>query len=426
MRGGPWTAPPGAPADLNPPSALPEWAVVMGGSCGARPPYCSDAPLCAAPKLGPRVAPARWCGLALRLRPPREQAAGGAEARGVQVQPHHPPPPRRGPFWGRGGVPTAPGGRRVAPVAPKLGRGSTGGGGEGAASPPPRPVGRRPAIRCHRRAPPGCTRAVGVTGGRGRRARSGRPPTGQCSGGGGGEGGGNPPPWFAPPSSPGRPLIGPLRLRRPGRCQSAVGRQRAGRAGACLGRGAPAARVQRPLRGGCGAAVSSVCLRPLLGLSGRGGGGSGGCPLVPWCRLLTAEGGAAWRSQTRGPAIGWGVAPFPQPPLPRARPSCRPSLGPLVPPAVVARRWPAGGGREGQRSAVSGLRGSRFPPALVVSALPPAGGCARSFVTPYLGGGVGRGAQLPPPLSRIRRLGHHLCRRLCGGWGCGGGGLRRR
>ena len=43
MRGGPWTAPPGAPADLNPPSALCEWAVVMGGSCGARPPYCSGA-----------------------------------------------------------------------------------------------------------------------------------------------------------------------------------------------------------------------------------------------------------------------------------------------------------------------------------------------------------------------------------------------
>ena len=49
MRGGPWTAPPGALADLSPPSALPEWAVVTGGSCGARPPYCSVV----------RVAPAR-------------------------------------------------------------------------------------------------------------------------------------------------------------------------------------------------------------------------------------------------------------------------------------------------------------------------------------------------------------------------------
>ena len=49
MRDGPWIAPPGAVADLKPPSALSEWAVVTGGSCGARPPYCSAV----------RVAPAR-------------------------------------------------------------------------------------------------------------------------------------------------------------------------------------------------------------------------------------------------------------------------------------------------------------------------------------------------------------------------------
>ena len=42
-----------------------------------------------------------------------------------------------------------------------------------------------------------------------------------------------------------------------------------------------------------------------------------------------------------------GGTPFPHPPLPRAGPSCSPSLGPIVPPAVVARRWLAGGGREG-------------------------------------------------------------------------------
>ena len=156
------------------------------------------------------------------------------------------------------------------------------------------------------------------------------------------------PPPPPPPHPPQLGLIRPLRLRRPGRRRSAVGRQQAGRVGACLGRGAPAPRVQRPLRGGCGAAVSSVRLRPLLALSWRGGG-SGGGPLVPWRRLLTAGGGggAAWRSRPRGPAIGWGVAPFPRPPLPSAGPPCRPSLGPLIPPAVVARRWPAGGGREG-------------------------------------------------------------------------------
>ena len=72
------------------------------------------------------------------------------------------------------------------------------------------------------------------------------------------------------------------------------------------------------------------------------GGGPG--PLAP---PLDGRGGAAWRSRPRGPAVGWGVALFPRPPLPRAGPSCKPSLGPLVPPAVVARCWPAGGGREG-------------------------------------------------------------------------------
>ena len=104
VRGGPWTAPPGAPADLNPPLALPEWAVVTGGSCRARPPYCSGGPPCAAPKLGARVAPARWCGLALRPRPPRGQAAGGAGARGVQAQPHPPPPASRSLLGGGGGL----------------------------------------------------------------------------------------------------------------------------------------------------------------------------------------------------------------------------------------------------------------------------------------------------------------------------------
>ena len=40
---------PGGPCRPEPPFALPEWAVVTGGSCGARPPYCSVV----------RVAPAR-------------------------------------------------------------------------------------------------------------------------------------------------------------------------------------------------------------------------------------------------------------------------------------------------------------------------------------------------------------------------------
>ena len=227
-----------------------------------------------------------------------------------------------------------------------LAGGGAGGGGGEAAPPSPRPVGRPPAFRCPRRAPLGYTRAVGVAGRP--RASGAVRAAADVSVRRGGGGGGTPPPWFAAPSSPGRPLIRPLRLCRPWRRRLAVGRQQAGRVGACLGRGAPAPWVQRPLRGGFGAAVSSVCLRPLLGLSGRGGGGQwggGSGPLAP--PPGGRRGGAAWRSLPRGPAIGWGVAPFPRPPLPRAGPSCRPSLGPLIPPAVVARRWPVGGGREG-------------------------------------------------------------------------------
>ena len=43
-----------------------------------------------------------------------------------------------------------------------------------------------------------------------------------------------------------------------------------------------------------------------------------------------------------------------------------------------------------------------------------------------VGGAWVRGPIPPPQPSRTRRLGLHLRRRLCGGWGCGGGGLCRR
>ena len=330
------------------------------------------------------------------------------------------PPPASRSLLGGGASPRLRGGGGPLLWLPSWG--GCGGGGGGAAPPPPCPVGRRPSFRCPWRAPRGILVPWGLPGGPGRRARSGRPPTGQC-GGGGGEGGGDPPALVRAPSSQGRPPIRPLRLRCRGRRRSAVGRQQAGHVGACLGCGAPAPRVQRPFRGGCAAAVSSVCLNPLLGLSGRGGG-SGGGPLVPWRRLLTAGGGgAALRSRQRGPAIGWGVASVPRPPLPRAGPSCRPSPGPLIPPAVVARRWPAVR-VSGQRLAGCGAAGSP-PRSLSLPSLPRE--VARSSPScRTVGGAWVWGAQLPPPLSRVRRLGRHLRRRLCGGWGCGGGGLRRR
>ena len=206
MRGGPWTAPPWAPSDLNPPSALPEWAMVMGGVMGARPPYCSGAAPCAGPRLGPRTALARWCGLARWLRPPREQAAGGAGARGVQVEPN-PPPPRRGPFWGRGDVLSAPGGRKVAPVTLKLGGGGRGGGADGGGAPPPPAPPPRWASACHPLSPArppgvyscrgGCRAAVGV--GRGPVCRQ------WVSAAGGGGRGGEPP---CPGSRPRLPQAG--------------------------------------------------------------------------------------------------------------------------------------------------------------------------------------------------------------------------
>ena len=176
--------------------------------------------------------------------------------------------------------------------------------------------------------------------------------------------------------------------------------------------------------GGCGGGRPP---RPLSGLRGRGGGGSGGGPLIPWRRLLTAGGGGRHGSPGPGgqPSAG-GSRPSPAPLYLEPDPRAGPRWGPSSP-----RPLSRGAGRPGAAVRVSGqsLAGcgaAGSPPALVVSALPPAGGGTLSCVVPYRGGGVGRGAQLPPPLSRIRRLGHHLRRRLCGGWGCGGGGLCRR
>ena len=236
-------------------------------------------------------------------------------------------------------------------MALKLGGGERGGGGGGrpTALHPPAPSGVGLPSVVSGVPPRDILVPWGLPGGRGRRARPGRPPTGQC-GGGGREGGGTPPPWFAPPSSPGRPLKGPHRLRRPGCRRSAVRRQRAGRAGACRGRGAPAPRVQRPLRGGCGAAVSSVCLRPLLGLRGRGGGGGGG-PLVPRRRPLMAEGGRPGGPGPGGQPLAGGshssLAHLYLELDPRAGPRWGPSSPPLS---------PRGAGRPGAAVRVSGQR----------------------------------------------------------------------
>ena len=78
----------------------------------------------------PQAWRARCSGTLLWARPAAATPTGaggwgswGAQCAGPAASP---PPPRRGPFRGRGGVPSAPGGRRAAPVAPKLGGGDGG------------------------------------------------------------------------------------------------------------------------------------------------------------------------------------------------------------------------------------------------------------------------------------------------------------
>ena len=371
-RGGPWTAPPGAPSDRNPPSALPKWAALwvslgMLWSWGALPPYCSGALPRAAPGRGLRAAPARWCGLPHLPRPPREQAAGGAGARGVHVQlcPH--PPPASRSLLGEGGRPLGSGGDGGSALLRPSSRGGERGGGEGGPlcrPTPPRPVGCRPAIPCLRCAPPGYTRAVGVAGRPQASGAARSAANGSVRRGGGREGGSDLlAPAFPRPASEGAAPFAPSWVP-PVRRRSVAGRAGAcGRftGGTCRGRGAPPPPLGAGASpGGCGAAVSAVCLHPLLGLRGgrRGGGlwSPGGAP--PRAR----GGGLAVPAPGGQPSAG-GSHSSPAPLyLARAGPSCRPWLGSPAPPAVVARRWLVGGCREGQRSAVSGLRGSGFSP----------------------------------------------------------------
>ena len=252
------------------------------------------------------------------------------------------PSPALRSLLGEGGRPLGSGGAGGRSCGSQA-RGGSGGGGWGAPPRPPAPSGVGLPSVVSGVPPRGIRVPWGLLVGRGRRARPGLPPKGQCSGGGAGD----PPALVRAPVFPGMasdraaqfaPSWAPP-VRRP----PAAGR-------ACR-------RLPRPW---CprtpGAAASSgwVRGRRFFGLppsalepGWEGGERSGGGALFPWRRLLTAQGGAAWRSRPRRPAIGWGVTPFPHPPLPRAGPSCRPSLGPFAPSAVVARRWPAGGGREG-------------------------------------------------------------------------------
>ena len=166
---------------------------------------------------------------------------------------------------------------------------------------------------------------------------------------------------------------------------------------------------------------------PALG-SVRGGGWVGGGPLPPWRCLSSAggEGGGGMAVLVSGASHRSGGRALHPPPLLRARCSRRPSPGPLIPrplprgagrPRVAVRvsgQWLAGCGAAGSSSR------SLSPHSLPREVARPRTSCHT------VGGAWVRGPTPPPQPSRTRRLGLHLRRRLCGGWGCGGGGLCRR
>ena len=126
-----------------------------------------------------------------------------------------------------------------------------------------------------------------------------------------------------------------------------------------------------PLRGGCppgpGGAEGHACGSPAVVGAGGGGGGAApapalgsvrgggvgwGGPFGPLAMPLVGRGGgagAAWRSWSRGPAIGQGGRALHPPPLSRAGCSRRPSPGPLIP-----RPLSRGAGRPGVAVRVSG------------------------------------------------------------------------
>ena len=186
-------------------------------------------------------------------------------------------------------------------------------------------------------------------------------------------------------------------------------------------------RLWRPCCGGCGGGggVGGPPPRPPPGLCGGGGGGLGGALWPPGDASRRPWGGgagAAWRPWSRGPAIGQGVAPVTRPPYRELDARAGPRRGPHLP--GRCRAAPAGRGWlmvSGQWLAGCGAAGSS-PRLAPPHSLPRV--AARPRTSCHTVGGAWVRGPIPP--SRARRLGLHLRRRLCGGWGCGGGGLCRR
>ena len=184
-------------------------------------------------------------------------------------------------------------------------------------------------------------------------------------------------------------------------------------------------RLWLPCCGGCGGAAPP----PALGsVRGGGGGGLGGAlwPADDASRRPGGRGGGGMAVLVPGASHRPGGRALLPPPLSRAGCSRRPSPGPLIP-----RPLSRGAGRPGVAVRVSGqwLAGcgaaGSSPRSLSPHSLPRE--VARPRTSCHTVGGAWVGGPIPPPQpSRTRCLGLHLRRRLCGGWGCGGGGLCRR
>ena len=465
------------------PSALPGRATKRASLAGLRSrgawtPQCSGSLSPAAPGRGPCVVLVRWRGLARLSRPQQEQGAAGVGARGVQAQ-LRPPPGAAAPSGG-GGTSLQPQGgwRDGAPLVrrPEGGVGGRGEGGPCRGSPLPCPGGvargPRPSPPSSPGNPPlvytfsrGCQVAPGTRRGLvGRRrvslARGGGGGGCQCAvspgarpGGSEGWGGGEVSlPRSVPPPTPGGHQgrsLGPRRCCIPGCRRSAAAHGAPLSTGAELLVGSGHCGSEWAADPGhlgrscapCGCGVPPLGAPALLGgLRGRrlpgwplavrgpggGGGGRGGGspPLVPWRRPLAVAGGRPGGSRSRGAGCHRGGAhpsPAPLHPL-RARPLCRPSLGP---PALLAK----GGGESGRvlgaaaRVSGQGLAGCRAvgppvrslpPPSPLLEVIPPprrtVGGLAVALPSRSSPGPAGRG--------------RHLRCRLRGGWGCCGGGFR--
>ena len=297
--------------------------------------------------------------------------------------------------------------------------------------PPPRPIGRRPAISCLRCAPLGYTRAVGVAG-RPRASGAARSAAnGSVRGGGGGRGGGGPPPWFPPPCSPGRPSKGLLRVRRPGRRRSAVGRQRAGRERAGGSAGALAAAAVPPHPGcsglfGGGAGPLALRSASVRSWAWGGGGGNGGGPLVPWRRPLTAEGGWPGGPGPGGQPSAGGLHFSPAPLYLEPDTRAGPRWGPLSPPpSPRGAGWRGAAVRvSGQRLAGCGAVGSP-PRSLSLPSLPRE--VARAPPPSRIVGGAWVGGPSSPPHSLPSAVWAVTCAAACVGAGavalagCAGG-----